>query len=269
LNALFAVPPFFRFSTRLVFAAVAFIILALVGSPLHAQVLNVESYRAEADTAGSWSGSLQFGFAASKQKSETIQLNSRSSTSYFGERDSYLFITNINFLRIDDELISNGYIHLRSTLFYNNRWSPEAFTQYQYSQDWGLRRRNLLGAGVRYNFFDSDDFTAGFTTGAMYESEVWRSEDGPRQAFDRIKSTNSLLMRGNLSSNTTLYVVGYYQAEPADFFNPRLTGDVQLRFRISRIVQFSAQFSTTYDYAPAIDIQSWIYSFRNSIVISL
>lgn len=270
----FIVPHFeFRalFSLRFPFAGLSVLALLLLFSvsETNAQVLNVESYRSEADTAGSWSGSLQFGFSAAKQKSETIQLNNRSSASYFGSRDTYLFITNLNLLRIDDELISNGYVHLRSTFFYQSRWSPEAFTQYQYSQDWGLRRRNLLGGGIRYDFVESDDFTAGFTTGGMYEHEVWRAEDGPRQQFDRFKSTSSLLMRGNLSSNTTLYVVGYYQAEPTDFLNPRLTGNIDLRFRITRIVQFAAQFSTTYDYAPALEVPSWIYSFQNSIVISL
>jgi len=233
-----------------------------------AQVLNVESHRAEADTARAWSGSLQFGFSATKRKSQTIQLNNRSSARYFGDQHSYMFITNLNLLRIDEETISNGYAHLRSTLYYANNWSPEAFTQFQYSQDWGLRRRYLAGAGIRYDFIQSDDFTAGITTGAMYEHEVWRAEDGPRQQFDRLKSTNSLLMRGNLSPTTTLFVVGYYQGEPTNFFTPRLTGDIELRFRITRLIQFGAQFSTTYDYAPALEVVSWIYSFRNNIVVS-
>ncbi len=236
---------------------------------LHAQVLNVETYRTEADTIRTWTGSLSFGLTAAKQKSETIQLTNRTHAAYFGKYNSYLFLTNLNMLRIDDELISNGYMHLRTTFNYDNRWSPEAFTQFQYSQDWGLRRRYLAGAGIRYDFISTDDFIAGFTTGAMYEHEVWRAEGGQRRQFDRFKSTNSLLMRGNLSPTAQLNIVGYYQAEPVSFFTPRLTGDIELRFRISRFVQFGAQFSTTYDYAPATDVVSWIYSFRNNIIISL
>ncbi len=234
-----------------------------------AQVLNVETYRTEADTIRTWTGSLSFGLTAAKQKSETIQLNNRTHAAYFGKRNAYLMLTNLNVLRIDDEVVSNGYAHLRTTFSNESRWSPEIFTQFQYSQDWGLRRRYLAGAAIRYDFITSDEFSAGLTTGGMYEHEVWKAEDGPRQVFDRFKSTSSLLMRGNISRDVQLNVVGYYQAEPTSFFTPRLTGDIELRFRISRFVQFGAQFTTTYDYAPPIEIVNWIYSFRNNIVITL
>lgn len=234
-----------------------------------AQVLNVESYRGQADTTKAWSGDLSFGFSASKQKTSSLQLNNRTNLRYVSPRHSYLMITNLNVLRIDEELVSNGYIHLRGTFLREQRWSPELFTQYQYSQSRGLKRRNLLGAVMRYDMIQRDEFSAALTTGGMYEHEVWNSDEVPRQQFDRFKSTSSLLMRGQLSANTELYVVGYYQATPNDFLNPRLTADVQLRFRISRIVTFGAQFNTTYDYAPPLQTESWIYTFRNTVSLSL
>lgn len=243
--------------------------VALLPVSSAAQVLNVESYRSPADTSGSWTGNLSFGFSASKQKSSSLQLNNRTNASYVSERDIYLLITNLNVLRIEDELVSNGYIHLRGTFWREHRWSPEAFTQYQYSQNRGLKRRNLIGGVMRYEVIQNDDFDAAITTGGMYEHEVWSSSDVPRQQFDRFKSTSSLLLRGRISSNTELYVVGYYQATPADFINPRLTADVQLRFRISRVVSVGAQFNTTYDYAPPLETESWIYTFRNTVSIRL
>lgn len=234
-----------------------------------AQVLNVESYRSAADTSKTWSGNLSFGFQASKEQTSSLQLNNRSNMRYVSDLHSYLTITNLNVLRIDDELVSNGYVHLRGTFFVERRWSPEAFTQFQYSQDRGLKRRSLIGGVMHYEITSNDDFDAAFTTGGMYEHEVWNDDDVPGQQFDRFKSTSSLLMRGRLSSNTQLYIVGYYQATPGDFTNPRLTADIQLQFQISRLVTFGAQFNTTYDYAPPLQTESWIYSFRNTISLSL
>lgn len=232
-----------------------------------AQVLNIESLRMEADTTKSWAGSLNFGFSASKQDSETIQLSNSATLIHLGQTHSYMMLTSINLLTIDDELSNNGHIHLRGTLWHRQNWSPEIFTQLQYSQDWGLRRRALFGGGIRHNTIQQTGFTAGITTGLMYEHEVWRPEESPRIEYNRIKSTTSLLTRGKLSPTTSLYIVGYYQAEPQRFISPRLTGNVELRFQVSRLVRFSAQFTTTYDYNPPPDVQSWVYSVRNNFSI--
>ncbi|MCC5932625.1 MAG: DUF481 domain-containing protein [Candidatus Cyclonatronum sp.] len=245
---------------------VLLLLIFIIPQPVsvHAQVLNIESLRMEADTSKSWAGNLSFGFSASKQDSETIQLNSSATLIHFGKVHSHLMLTNLNLLTIDDELVNNGYVHLRGTYWYRRTWSPEIFTQLQYSEDWGLRRRALLGGGMRHNTVQTNSFTAGITSGLMYEHEVWRPEEAPRVEYNRLKSTTSLLMRGKLTPTTNLYIVGYYQAEPQRFGSPRLTADAELRFQISRLIRFSAQFSTTYDYNPPPDVVSWIYSFRNS-----
>lgn len=247
----------------------AWLFFMMMASPVGAQVLNVESYRSHTDTTTAWSGNLSFGFSASKQKTNSLQLNNRSNLRYVSRRHSYLMISNLSVLRVEEELASSGYIHLRSTFMRRQRWSPEAFTQYQYSQDRGLKRRNLIGGVMRYELIRRQDFNAGITAGGMYEHEVWNSDEGPRQQFDRFKTTSSLLMRGQLYENTELYVVGYYQAPPGDVLNPRLTADIRLRFRISRVVSIGADFNTTYDYAPPLQTESWIYTFRNTISLSL
>ncbi|MCH8567332.1 MAG: DUF481 domain-containing protein [Balneolales bacterium] len=252
-------------------AAITFIFLLFptISADVQAQVLNIESYRKASDTTKSWAGALTFGFTASKQKTQSLQLNNRTNAAYFGESHLYMLITNLSVLQVDDNLESNGYVHLRNMLFYNNTLSPELFTQLQYSQNWGLKRRFLVGAALRYNFISTDSFTSAVTSGFMYENELWQGEEAPRQLFNQIKSTTSLLMRGNITETTSLVLAGYYQTLPGDILNPRLTGDIELRFRISENIQFGAQFVTTYDYAPPIDVVSWIYSFRNNITISL
>ncbi|AXJ02069.1 Protein of unknown function, DUF481 [Cyclonatronum proteinivorum] len=235
--------------------------------PASAQVLNIESLRMDADTSKTWAGSLTFGFSASKNDSETIQLSNDATLVHLGQTHSYLLLSSLNLISIDDELVNNGHIHLRGTLGYRQRWSPELFTQLQYSRDWGLKRRALLGGGIRHNTFQKEHFRAGITTGLMFEHEVWHPEEAPRAEYNRLKSTTSLLTRGKLTESTSLYIVGYYQAEPERFLSPRLTANVELRFTVSRYVRFNAQFSTTYDYNPVPDVESWIYSFRNSFTI--
>lgn len=244
-----------------------FLLALLLPAPGHAQVLNIESLRMDADTTRSWAGNFTFGFSAARQDKQTIQLNNRGALIHLGQTHSYLMLTSINLVTIDDELVNNGYFHLRSTLWHRKRWSPEIFTQLQYSEDWGLKRRTLFGGGIRHNTIRNPGFTAGVTTGLMYEHEIWNPEDFPRITYDRIKSTTSLLTRGQLSPTTNLYIVGYYQAEPQKFLSPRLTANVELRFQVSRIVRFSAQFTTTYDYNPPPGVESWIYTVGNNFSV--
>ncbi len=250
---------------------IPFLLFALffgVISPANAQVLNIEKYRTDTDSANVWSGSLSFGLDLTRQKNEVLQIRNESNLAYYSKNNVYMMINNFNLVKIGDELANDGYFHIRATFNRQSRWSPEAFSQYQYSENWGLRRRVLLGGGVLYDFIRSDHFSAGVMTGAMYEHEVWKASDSPRRQYDRLKSTTSILMRGRPAENIGLVLTGYYQAEPETFLEPRLTGDIQVQFNISRLVTFSVQFSTTYDHRPAPGVTDLIYSLKNNVIIS-
>jgi hypothetical protein len=247
-----------------------FISLFISSFSTKAQVLNVERFRTDADTSNVWLGELRFSFSLNKQTTTVISLGNETNLAHFTRRHVYYFLNQINLVMVDDlSLVSDGYFHLRGTYFRRNAWSPETFLQFQYNLNWGLKRRALAGAVMRYRYLNRENITGSVSTGLMFENEFWREDGEPGVEKDLIKSTTSLLLRGNISDQAELVLIGYYQAPPGSFFQPRITGDAKLNIRISDNLTFSTQFVLTYDAEPLIDVTHVVYRLTNGLVIAL
>jgi hypothetical protein len=246
-----------------------FAILMITAGNLHAQVLNVEQVRADSDTTG-WVGELGFDFSLNKFNERVIKTGGQANAAYFSDLHQYLLLSQLDLVNVDgNSLVSNGYFHLRSTFLRKETFAPELFLQYQYNNNMGLRHRALAGAGVRYNFLNRPKLTGAVSTGLMFEHEEWGLSGDESVVNDYLKSTSNLVIRGQLNPQTSLTLIGYYQARPADFFKPRATSENQLNIRISRSMTFRVSFSMTYDVDPVIDVPNLTYELKNGLVFSL
>lgn len=236
-----------------------------------AQVLNVESFRsrAEPDTAVTWSGETAFDVSLRQATTRIFRLGNQTGASYFTGTDRYLLLSSVELINVDgSSIISNGHFHVRVTFNEPERWSPEVFAQLQYDENRGLKQRVLNGAAIRYTFLDRDNIRGSFVTGAMFEYEKWGFGDDEVVETNLLKSTSSLVIRGQLNPQTQLLVIGYYQARPDKFFSPRVTSENQLNMRMTNRLTFRVNFTLTYDTEPVIDTPKLIYNLRNGIVIS-
>lgn len=247
-----------------------FILLIITIIPLtgSAQVLNVESFRGAGSDEAGWKGETAFDISLSKYRDSVFKLGNETNTAYFSEKHAYLFLTSLEFISLDgSSVISNGFFHLRSTFFNRKAWSPELFAQYQYNENLGMVGRMVAGGTVRYTFLENENLRGSFTTGLMYEAEEWRDTDDSIIENQFIKSTSNLVMRGELSENANLLVIGYYQARPDRFFSPRLISENRLSFNITGSLSYRASFVLSYDTEPVIDIPELTYELKNGIVI--
>ncbi|REL38383.1 DUF481 domain-containing protein [Rhodohalobacter sp. SW132] len=258
-------------STRFIaffFSSVFFLVSVSV---LQAQVLNVESFRtqADADTTAAWNGETVFDVSLSKFNEQVFKLGNETNAAYFTGKHRYLFLTSVELINVDgSSVISNGYFHLRGTFVEQRRFSPEIFTQFQYNENLGLKERFLAGGSVRYRFLNRDDIRGSVVTGLMYEHEKWGTQEQPNIVNEYIKSTSNVAIRGQLSETTQLLMIGYYQARPDQFLKPRVTSENQLNMRISRHLTYRVRFTLTYDTEPVIDIPNLTYTLRNGLIIS-
>jgi hypothetical protein len=235
-----------------------------------AQVLNVERFRSDADTADVWIGELKFDFSLNKQNTAVMALGNETNLAHFTRNHVYYFLNQINLVMVDEKsLVSDGYFHIRGTYNRRRTWSPETFLQFQYNLNWGLKRRALAGATMRYKYLETPAIRGSVSTGLMVENEFWRESDEPAVEKTLLKSTTSLLLRGRLTEQAELVMIGYYQAPPASFFVPRITGDAKLNLKISDNLTFTTQFVLTYDAEPLIDVTKVVYRLTNGIVISI
>lgn len=235
----------------------------------YSQVVNVERYRVTADTVNVLYGGLGVGLNISQNKSRVTRVNTSADLTYVAMRHDYILLGRNNFLRVEGEnVLNDGFIHMRSVLFRENTYAPEMFLQAQYNLDWGLQRRFLAGAAVRIRFTYTDNFRAHASTGLMYENEIWEDTDGEfRELLGQLKSTTSVNISGKLAQNLDLAAISYYQARPDRFLHPRFTSDWQLRFHISENLRFAFQFVSTYDPDPPIGSKEFIYNISNLLEV--
>lgn len=249
---------------------ILFVVALLLSThSLSAQVLNVEQVRTDSDTTG-WVGELGFDLSINKFNDRVFKSSGQANSAYFTDKHQFLMISQLDLVNVDgNSLISNGYVHLRSTLLRKENLSPELFTQYQYNENLGLQNRALAGAGIRYTFLSTPKLTGRFSTGIMFEHEEWGLENDLIVNTNYVKSTNNLVVRGELTPDTSLQLIGYYQARYNRFFEPRVTSENQLNMKLTQNLTFRVSFTLTYDVEPVIDVPNLTYELKNGLVFSI
>ncbi len=233
-----------------------------------AQLLNIESVRADADSAG-WYGELEVDLSLNRYNEEVIEFTNEANISYFSQKHAYLLLNKLKLVNLDgNSVVSSGYTHLRSTFVRNNDLSPELFFQYQYNNNQGLESRALAGVGFIYQLFKTQNWTGSFSSGLMAEYERWKLSQQPAIENRFVKSTSNILLRGNLNAQTSFLLVGYYQARPDAFLQSRSILETKLKVKINQHIALSLGFTTAYDVAPVIDIPQWTYELSNGIVVN-
>lgn len=258
----------FRIKCWQLFALPISIALICLPAPVIAQVLNVESVRSEVDSARTWAGEVKFDVSLDKNRETVLNLGNEANAAYFSRRHTYLLLNSIDFVSVDsDDVVSKGFFHLRSTFFSRDKWSPELFVQYQYNQNLGLQNRFVGGGGMRYTFLKRPGISGHINSGIMLEHEKWDTAEQQEVSNSFVKSTSNIVMRGNLTDEVSLLMIGYYQARPDRFFTPRVISENSLNFRMSENLVFTFNFTLAYDADPVINIPNVTFQLKNGILI--
>jgi len=243
-------------------------VLLFFSAEVSAQILNVERTRSGADSTG-WGGEIGLDLTIEKYNDRVTTAENESALFYTSKNHNYILLSSLEFVDVDgSSIINSGYIHARSTFRSKKRISPELFLQYQYNNNLGLTNRRLAGGGVRYRFLTSNRLNGTISTGFMAENEEWDPDEGDNIENTFLKSTSNLALRGSVSENASLLLIGYYQARPDKFFEPRATLESQLGVKLSRHITLAISFVMTNDASPIIDIPKITYELENSLIFS-
>jgi hypothetical protein len=254
---------FFRF-----FGAVFIALSTLLITDVSAQILNVERARSGADSTG-WGGEVGLDLTIEKYNDRVTTAENESALFYTSKKHNYILLSSLEFVDVDgSSIINSGYVHARSTFWNKKRFSPELFLQYQYNNNLGLANRRLAGTGIRYRFLSTGRLSGTFSTGFMAEHEEWNPEEGENIENTFLKSTSNLALWGSLSESASLLLIGYYQARPDRFFEPRATLESQLGVKLSRHITLAVSFVMTNDASPIIDIPKVTYELENSLIFT-
>ncbi len=256
--------------------------LALVPFLATAQIANIEKFRLDKDTANLWLGNAGLGFSSKKQKNTVNEYNVYFNLVYLSKNHSYMTLNYSDLQQVDKfRYISEGYTHWRINFLRKKRISYEPFVQFQYDKGRGLLKRNLYGFSFRLSLLkfkkEKDKLDIGISTGAMYEDEVWTGKvlrfgidgDTIRAATQFVKSTSNLFVRASLHEKITLFTSVYYQARFEKFTKPRVVSDIQLVFKVTKVLSMSTGFVSTYDSYPIVEGNIFTYKLSGSFLFKL
>ena len=247
------------------------------------QILNIERFRMDKDTAGIWMGNISFGFSGKKQLNYVSEYTTNLNLAYLTRKHSYMTINHLNIQKADNQnIISEGYSHWRVNFMRRKHFSYEPFIQVQYDLGRGLLFRNLYGFSLRLNIIKlnkekHNKVEMAVNEGIMYEYEKWQGVilrynipgDSTQAETTFIKSTTSFFTRLALHEKATFFGVVYYQARYDLFLRPRIISDLQLVFNLSKHFSFSNQLVSIIDTYPIVENNRFTYTLTGNLIVKI
>ncbi len=241
-----------------------------------AQILNIEKAVLDKDTTKNFIGNITGGFvlynrsAAADDPVEFLGFDFKSSIAYYPGRHRVLSLTNIDYLRINENIFLNtGYQHFRFDFRKDRKVYPEAFTQYQYDNFRGLSPRLLIGTGMRHRLYKNENFTFTFSVGIMYESERWQHPSTMESVLVNFwKSTNYLVFRWKITEWADFNSVQYFQTAydgNIQAFRHRYSTDINLNTKLTERLSWTSSFSLNFENRPIVPVVRTVYRLSNGI----
>jgi len=260
-----------------IFILLFFTFLINWSSVLVAQILNVEKSRLESDSFNYFAGNLSLSgslFNRSAAESSPVNLlgfNLNSNVYYRSLKHQYNFITQVDYLRINENpFLNSGFFHFRAHFYTKNQLSFELFTQYQYDNFRQLRPRNLIGMNARFKFLQNDRHTLYGGIGPMLEAETWiHPITDERVQLNLLKLNSYLSYRAKLGDAFDFNTVIYYQTgydSPNNKVRNRINIMTNILAKMTKRLSFTFAFNIQYEDQPVVPITPLIYDIRNGIV---
>lgn len=244
-----------------------YVTLCMVISTVLGQIANIESKRTTKKEEG-LSGTLDLTFSYVKNVDEVLQYGGNISAYYFNNRHSILLLLESAMIKAEgEELVNNNFEHVR----YNYELGKEriiaweVFEQLQQNRVQDIRLRLLTGTGLRFKLSEKDSLKTNFGISGMYEYEVADKTD---LTESHIRGSSYLSLSYQISKNSSLNFIGYYQPLITDLADYRVSSELNLRFNIIKKLAFRTRVSIIYDSAPLPDIPHAIINVSNGLSIS-
>lgn len=227
-------------------------------------------------TAAKWDGNIALGLEVDKQKTTLFDASNFVDASLQKKHELFIFSGSNRFTyNGPEDVLNTGYLHLRWRHGYKEQLHPETYVQYQWDNKRGIEHRFVTGANLRYNFWHHKMWELIFATGIMYENELWdysgvdsnKIPAMPTNILTSIlKSNNYIKWDGKISSASTIAVALFYQSSFKDFFEPRVTLNVNFDVNISKHFAIGFKYAGLEDTSPVVPISHFYYTLSDNII---
>ena len=255
---------------------IIFIVLFSISFSSYSQILNIERYRLKGDSSKVFVAKATAGLnvynrsAAADAPVNLFGYKWDINSMYHPGKHSYIFVSNFDYLRINDsDFLNFGLIHGRTVFNFEEKNNIETFVQYSFDNFRGLSPRWIAGGTFRTRVIESDRLTLILGLGGLYENETWQHPFTEESVnVDFIKSSNYFSFRLTVNEYVDFNMVNYYQVgydQSIQAFRNRFNGNFNLNTKISDRFSFTNTFDFSYEDKPIVPITKFIFAFKTGI----
>lgn len=266
---------------RFVAPVLAFALVVTTSAVARSQV-NAEALRPGPVRSG-WSGGLDGSLALSRGNIELFDLGGAGrvqfQTLHPAGPGALRWVFHRTFLTASGRFaerggapfVSQGFLFGRWTSMWHPRVGHDLFVQFQFNEFLRLRRRSVLGGGVRVEIVHEPVFDLAAGTGYMLEYEkidvAPGASDAPTAIAHRSASyltARLTLGKGAFVAQNTIFVQPRFDA-PDDL---RILDELELFAKVSDVVALGTTLSVLYDSAPPTGVVSTDLRLASTVRLS-
>jgi hypothetical protein len=246
----------------------------------HGQIINIDkSDTAAYDHKSQWNAGFSLGMELDKQNTTLLDMSNYADVSLQHNHELFIFsASNRITSNGNNSYLNTGYVHLRFRHNYKDRLHPETYVQYQWDAERGMVHRFVTGANLRYRLWRHKSWEMTCATGLMYENEEWNyaavdsfkiPSDPINQRTSLLKSNSYIKWEGQVTPNSTVSIIMFYQAAFATFLQPRVSAFVSYDVTISKHFALGVKYNGIYDVKPVVPIANFYYSLSTNLSYKL
>ena len=238
------------------------IMLILLGTKIHAQIVNIEQKRLQKDSIG-WTGDVHLNFAIQRTTKNLLNIQSGGHVSHHFKNSQLLLLGELGLVRGEGEKFSNnGFGHLRYTIDKSKWLSYELFTQLQYNTLTKINSRWLTGGGIRLHLTQFEN--APVTWGLLYMYENEEVID-PSELNNHHRMSTYFSFEMKPQSSVSFLSTTYVQPRIDQWSDYRILNENKFNLSITENLHFSIRFQLTYDSQPPVEVPSLTYDLSNGL----
>lgn len=158
----------------------------------------------------------------------------------------------------DKKIFDQALLHLRNVLTISDLVQQETFIQFDFNKKRLLNSRELIGAGLRFKIYKSDEFK--FRTGLAYIYEIEEYKLPENSIHGKLKNTHRLssyvTFEINLKEGVRLLSIEYFQPDIVEFADYKFISENVLIVDLGKYLDLNIKFNLRYDSRPPDTIKS-------------
>lgn len=230
-----------------------------------AQIVNIEKARMQSDTTG-WMGGAGAAVTLTQNTQKIFLADLEAHLQYKTSNDKglWLILGNYGFLKAGgNNLISNGFVHLRYNRKVNEWLRWEVFGQFQNNSITQIDSRILAGTGPRFKIVKNKKLRLYAASLIMFESEKERTK--PVVKHQDLRSSSYVSLTWTPAPHLELISTSFFQPllkKPSDF---RILNQASLRVKATRHFSLTLKWNYLHDRFPAGTAPRTTYTFATGV----